>query len=273
MRSVVWLLAAFLLVLSLVPAEARADSPAVTPVRPGWAFESTTAEVAFATFTLQSNATFLIPQHKGTWDSRHRHLPAAEPGLASDILGSAAGAGLQLGVGFILESTYLWSEKTRHPAIEAMHGGLVEVESLALTNGITTLIKRLAGRCRPRGYHGKVCDEFDAFPSGHTSPIAAVGGARFVRLVETSFHDNAAGLRVASFAFSEVGMTATAILRVAAGAHSVEDVVVGAVIGQTTGILVALMHPPDAAPIDAGRVTTVNATSSAPLFVSWGGSF
>jgi hypothetical protein len=266
------LLFALFLALWLPVANARADEPNLAPTRPNWAFNSTVAEGAVLALSITSNATFFIPQHKGRWDSRHRHLPEPTASLASDIIGSAAGSALQASTGYVLETTYLNAEHAHNPGLEALHGSLVEFESVLLTNGITTLIKRLTGRCRPRAYHDNICDEFDAFPSGHTSPIAAIAGARLVRVFETPFHSQLAGLRVANVAIAEVGMTATALLRVAAGAHSLEDVVVGALVGQSTGILIALMHPPSAASLDAGRIVPTQ-TSASAFVMTWSGSF
>ena len=258
----------------LVPAAtARADSPEAGPSRPGWAFGSPPAEGVVLGLALASNLTFFVPQHRGTWNARHRHAWVPSLGLASDVIGAAAGSALQLGTGYLFESGYLASGGARHPGAEALHGSLVEAEALALTNGVTTLIKKLTGRCRPRAYWSGTCDEFDAFPSGHTSPIAAFAGARLVRVFETPFHDPSAGLRLASLGVAEAALTATAVLRVASGAHSVEDVLVGALLGHAVGVLVAVAHPPEASPKDAVSVGAVRQPFARPFVISWGGRF
>ena len=155
------------------PSFAQADPAIAVPTRPDWAFSSPSAEGAVLGLSLASNATFFISQRRSTWDARDRHVWVPGLGLVSDVIGAAAGSAIQMGTGYVLESAYLDAGHVRHPGIEALHGSLVEGEALALTNGITTLIKRLTGRCRPRAYRSGVCAEWDAFPSGHTSPIAA----------------------------------------------------------------------------------------------------
>ncbi len=182
--------------------------------------------------------------------------------LASDLVGAAAGSALQLGAGYALETGYLARRGVARPGVEALHESLVEGEALALDIGVTGLMKRLSGRCRPWSYANGVCTSFDAFPSGHTSTVASIAGARLAHVAWTPLDDPAIGLRVASFGLAEIGTVAAAVLRVTSGAHSVEDVVVGALVGHATGVLVALAHPPTGAPLGpspsgAPRATTM----------------
>ncbi len=255
-----------------LPSFAHAD-PVAAPTRPGWAFGSPSAEGVVLGLSLASNATFFVPQHRSTWDARHRQAWVPGLGLVSDVIGAAAGSALQVGTGYVLESAYLDAGHVRHPGIEALHASLVEGEALALTNGVITVIKRLTGRCRPRAYGSGVCAEWDAFPSGHTAPIAAFAGTRLVRVFETPFHSPSAGLRLASFGVAEVGTTATAILRVASGAHSLEDVLVGVLVGHSVGALVAAIHPPEKASRDAPSVGVATGPLERSFVFTWAGSF
>ena len=86
----------------------------------------------------------------------------------------------------------------------------------------------------------------------------------------------APGFRYASFAVAESAAIATAFLRVAAGAHSWEDVTVGWVLGHATGIAVAYTHPMvDISPA-RGALPSYAPTSFSimpPLVFSWSGEF
>ena len=94
-----------------------------------------------------------------------------------------------------------------------------------------------------------------------------------VRVFETPFHDPSAGLRLASFGVAEVGTTATAMLRVASGAHSLEDVLVGVLVGHSVGALGAAIHPPQKAPSDAPSAGVATAPLDRSFVFTWAGTF
>jgi membrane-associated phospholipid phosphatase len=119
-----------------------------------------------------------------------------------------------------------------------------DVEALVIASSATNIIKKQAGRCRPRAWHDGVCDsnddeEYRSFPSGHTTIPSALAG---VHLVEAWREPNRIGNWI-SFGGIELAAVASGILRVKAGAHSWSDVGAGYAIGHLTGVMVALAHP------------------------------
>lgn len=185
---------------------------------------------------------------------------------------------IQLGIGYALESAYLDVAGADLPGVLALRQSGVEAEALLLTSGITALIKRVSGRCRPREYRGpdEPCVECDSFPSGHTSAIAAFSGARFVRLAFTPLNE-AFPIRLSSFVVSEAAMGVTGLLRILSGSHSWDDVTVGAIVGHATGVTIALMHwneSIDPAPeVFVPGPPTERSSLRAPVLFTWGGAF
>ena len=259
-------------VVSLAPSVAFAEGS-----RPDWAFGQPGAEAGVASFVAAANLTYFLPQQSGSW------APSAGDGTDqtaddfSDLFGSVGGALVATGSGYVLESSYLASVGADQPGVQALYGTMVETEALLLTNAVTQVVKRLVGRCRPRAYDGTGCREHDAFPSGHTSSISSFAGARIYRLATTD-PDAGIGLRAASLGLAEASTLTVAILRVVAGAHSWEDVLVGAAIGHATGVLVAAAHPPVAVDGPTSRVTRerrvfVPVTPERRVFIEWGFPF
>ncbi len=247
--------------------------------RPGFAFGHPEAEATLLGLTGAANLTYLIPPRVAFFPPFRARPFDSLVSKVSDMTGAIGGSFIQLGLGFVFETSYLYASGVSIPGAAALHEVAIESEALFLTSAITGLIKNITGRCRPRAYFGrdKPCRERDAFPSGHTSAIASFSGARFVNLVETPPNE-AFGLRFAGFLTSEIATAVTGVLRVWSGSHSWEDVLAGAAIGHATGITIALLHP---------RVTLRNGEpfddeatkASAPLavgrnaFFSWSGSF
>jgi membrane-associated phospholipid phosphatase len=280
--------AAALVALALVatPATALAE-----PTKPGAAFGSDWAEGALAVGTAGTLAFRFLPQRKGDWGPSHAASFAFDTGLVSDFVGAGIGSVMQLAAGYGFETAYLASHGVDQPAVDALRSVAVEGEALMLAGGLTYAIKRAAGRCRPRAWQQGACrgGEYDAFPSGHTSSVGAFGGARLVTVLRSDPDDDNAGIRWTSFAIAETTIVATGILRVAAHAHSWEDVVGGGIIGHAAGIAIALAHP--AEPLDLGtpigtrrrstgssaraRNVTYEPPMSAmpPVAFAWGASF
>jgi hypothetical protein len=249
-------------VLTLAPSVALAEGS-----RPDWAFGEPGAEAGVASFVAAANLTYFLPQREREWPpSSGRSLdPAADDW--SDLVGGLGGSLVATGTGYALESGYLASVGADQPGVQALYATMVESESLLLTNAITMVLKRLVGRCRPRTYEDMGCLEYDAFPSGHTSAVSSFAGARIYRLATTD-PDAGIALRATSLALAEASTVGVAILRVVAGAHSWEDVLVGAAIGHATGVLVAATHPPVAVDGAASRVVRERR-----VFVEWGFPF
>jgi membrane-associated phospholipid phosphatase len=232
-------LAAIATVAAIASWAARASADGA---RPDFAFGEPAGEAGLASFAVAANLTYFLPQHAGAWEPSSGPAVDRTAEAWSNLVGGVGGSLVALGTGYVLESTYLAIEGADQPGIQAFHTTGVEAEAVVLSTAITSLVKRLVGRCRPRAYSSSGCGEHDAFPSGHTSAISAFAGARIVGLAQTPM-DAGFGVRAASLGLAEATTVATAILRVVAGAHNWEDVVVGAAVGHATGALVAIAHP------------------------------
>lgn len=275
---------------------ASAVDAAAQPSRPGAAFGSEAGEIGLALACGATLTARLLPQQESEWGPSHTGEFAFDTGLVSDFIGAGIGSALQIGAGYGFETAYLASHGDREPAVGALRTMVIDVESLMLSGGLTYAVKRFAGRCRPRAYvNGKCEDEHDAFPSGHTSSVAAMGGARLVTVLRGDPEDDNAGLRWAAFAIAESSIVVTGALRMGANAHSWEDVVGGAILGHAAGVLVAFLHPEE--PLDyanaAARKSAMRSSSSSiraraprrgsasrdpgalpvPLAVGWGTTF
>ncbi len=224
--------------LGAIPAPARADG-----VRPDWAFGHPAGDAVIFATAAGSNFFALLPQGRSGWAPSHTLPDDTTVAKWSDLTGAVGGLTIQLGLGYVLESAYLDAVGAEDPGVEALFGTMVETQAVGLSSGVTFLMKRLTGRCRPRAYASGVCDgEFDSFPSGHTSAISPFAGARLVRLIETPGEGIA--YRAINYGVAELGTIVTAILRNYAGAHSWEDVLVGGLVGHSAGVLVGLAHRP-----------------------------
>ncbi len=243
---------------------------------PGWAFGAPAGEAALGAGCVLSLAAYFLPQRATGWGPAWpvAHHEAAD--RASDLTGAGVGAALQLGGGWVLEAAYGRENGALRPGLRALRASLVDVESVALATGITVALKRVAGRCRPRAWIGGRCvpdaggpaaakQAHEAFPSGHTSPIAAIAGARLALSLRS---DGASGLRWASFGLAEGATVVTAVLRVLAGAHSWDDVLGGWAIGHATGALVSLAHPMESSPLAVRE-----AEAASPIAARWAWSF
>jgi membrane-associated phospholipid phosphatase len=208
---------------------------------PDWAFGNPIGELFVTLGSALTLATIAIPQQSTGWapSSHTKHNPTI--GRISDFTGNVWGTGIAMLGGYGLEVTYYSQNGADKPWLRALRTSLIEAEAVAATAGITFGLKSLTGRCRPRAYSNGACldGQSDAFPSGHTSSIAAVAGVRLVNAIASK---GKSGARYASFALAEAASIATGALRMGAGAHSWEDVAVGWGIGHLTGAAFALMH-------------------------------
>jgi len=253
-------------------AHAQADGP-------DWAFGEPAGEVAVGVVSVLSLGALLLPQSRHPWgpSSPRPHHPAGS--RASDIVGASAGSLLAIGAGWALESLYYVDRDVEAPFARGARTTLLEVEAVALSTGITAAIKRLSGRCRPRAMIDGRCLASDsahtAFPSGHTSVVGSIAGARLWLMSQS---EGVPSYRIASFTVAESLTVAAAALRVFAGAHSWEDVLGGYFVGHATGAVVAAVHPLESiAPVGAkGGLVDPEAASrsafNAPV-MSWGGSW
>ncbi|HEX2723400.1 MAG TPA: phosphatase PAP2 family protein [Gemmatimonadaceae bacterium] len=121
--------------------------------------------------------------------------------------------------------------------------GLHTLESVLLSNTITTVIKVTAGRARPRESPGNAAsfhlmgglkdDEHRSFPSGHAS--AAFAFASIIS-AETSHWWPETRWIVGPIVYG--GATLTGVSRIYNNAHWASDVIAGAAVGTFTGIKV-----------------------------------
>lgn len=180
----------------------------------------------------------------------------------SDVVGDGVGSGVLAITGLAMDEGYLEHNRAVSPFHAALRDSLVDVEAVALTTGITLALKHVVGRCRPRSFANGRCgnlgEDYDAFPSGHTSPVASLAGTRFALAIRSA---GDAGYRWGTFGIAEGFTVATMGLRMLAGAHSWQDVLGGWAIGTTTGILIALAHPMRSLPFEALDLGAAGGTS------------
>ncbi|WP_437816219.1 phosphatase PAP2 family protein [Sorangium sp. So ce1078] len=240
---------------------------------PDWAFGSPGGEVAVAAASAASLATYLLPQRRSAWGAAESVERNETIGRASDITGAAVGTLLVLGSGYALEGSYLAGAGVRHPFSRALRTSLIEVEAAALSTGLSNMIKRLSGRCRPRSWRTDRCGDtdldFDAFPSGHTTPVAAIAGARLNLALRTT---GDAAPRLGALAIAEAATVVTMALRIGSGAHSWQDVGAGMILGHVTGFAIAAIHPiaPSKAQYAAGALP---GPTPEPAAVTWSWTF
>lgn len=232
------------------------------------------AEGVFAGVAVALNTSYFLPQRESDWGPINVWKRDTVASDWSDMTGALTGALLQLGTGYALESGYLALEGSSNPSVDALYEAAVETESVMVATAATSLLKRLFGRCRPRAFQMGKCAEHDSFPSGHTSAVAAFGGARFVRLVTGDF-DGPSAIHGVSLGIAEAGTVVTAALRVLAGAHGWDDVLVGSVVGHSAGFFVALAHP--IVPVKNDKaftpVSPLGQAQAKPTFVSFAFQF
>jgi len=263
--------------LALAAPEARAQE---APQVPGWAFGSVGGEVALGAVSAASPAFYFLPQRRSKWGPYAPVARDADAGLLSNVLGGPGAVLFASSFGYLSEWAYLGGTAgDAQVPVSALRASVVDFEAAMLSTGLVQLIKRMAGRCRPRAWSIRAheCvplddDDYAAFPSGHTAPVAAIAGSRLT-LALRSEGGELLGWRYGAFAFAETLSLAAAYLRVRAGAHSWEDVTAGWLIGHATGALVMLAHPLIDAKADPRTRTSASALSRAPVFFTWGGVF
>jgi membrane-associated phospholipid phosphatase len=257
---------------------------------PDWAFGHPGGEFVTTIVSIASLSTILLPQRHGTWGAFVSWEDDPFYGSISDFTGAFVGSVIAMTAGYFLDARYLEIGGSEHPYARSLRTTLIDVEAVTLATGISFGIKRLTGRCRPRAWKqgkcGEIDTDYDAFPSGHTTPIAAVAGARFGLAINST---GARGLRYTAFGIAEGMAVGTAFLRVAAGAHSWEDVLGGWILGHATGLLLSYVHPivsvADNRPSETSQpLGGLGGSSRAPspawksspaegVLFSWGGSF
>jgi membrane-associated phospholipid phosphatase len=264
--------AACAIALALSTSDSGATPP--PPNGPDWAFGAPVGEAVFGGVTLLSFAAYFFPQQITAWAPSFPRPRDDIYGNISDFTGAVLGSMIQIAGGYAFEAAYYDENAARLPLERAFRTSLVDIEALILSNGINVAIKRFSGRCRPRAWQQGNCGpeeaEFDAFPSGHTTPVAAIASSHLVLALRSN---GQVSTRYAAFGFGEASALLTASLRVLAGAHSWEDVLGGWAIGTATGAVVALVHPMIDIPVRDEKTPLGSEPAASSTVYSWSGSF
>lgn len=156
---------------------------------------------------------------------------------------------------------------------QLVRGPLVVAEAVFLTLGVVSLLKNI-GECRPRAWDdatrtcvgsvpgSPVREDRVSFPSGHTSPLAAVAGASLGLWLLPERRASAwAPMAIGA------GLLASAMLafRVVAGAHNWVDTGTGFALGLGLGFATSWLH--------TRRGDDPVGVSVSPVGVSLGGRF
>ncbi len=167
---------------------------------------------------------------------------AWNPGVAtaSDVvLWGGMGATLALGV-----AVERWGRDTRGATL--LRASLVMGEAAAMTLGVVGLTKNLLGECRPRAWNdatatcdAAVVDDRRSFPSGHTSPLAAMAGASLGMMLFPTGRQRSYWPLVAT---ATTLAASNLVLRVVAGAHNWVDTSTGFALGLSVGLTTAALH-------------------------------
>lgn len=132
------------------------------------------------------------------------------------------------------------------PATEYFTIGTMFAESILIANGLKNLGKTFFYRARPYMYYEnppmEKIEENDwnkSFPSGHTT--LAFTGAAFTSFVFSTYYKDSQW-KLPVILSSYVFALSTGIFRICSGNHFFTDVLIGAVIGTSTGFLVPWLH-------------------------------
>ncbi len=126
--------------------------------------------------------------------------------------------------------------------------GVMYAQTLLIANGLKEISKMIVNRYRPMcyfndgdsySYYKNSGDFANSFVSGH-STMAFAGAAFTSYAFCKSFPDSPYKYAVCATSFSFA--VATAVARVLSGNHFLSDVLAGAVLGTTVGILVPWLH-------------------------------
>jgi membrane-associated phospholipid phosphatase len=158
-----------------------------------------------------------------------------------------------------------------------LRNAMIVAESVAVSSAITETMKLIVGRQRPYVDYQHVVaagtvgsslpvissDANLSFPSGHTSVASPVGTS--AAMLATLEHSPAAPWL---WAGTGVLTVATGTLRMISESHYFTDVLAGAAIGASTGVLIPLLHRRGSALGDGGIPAVAAAPGGATFSVS-----
>jgi hypothetical protein len=237
-----------------LPSPALADPTTEPRLRPGFVGGSAETEalgVGLPGVGL-TVLSLLLPQNQNGRANTSHPFDRAQA-RRSDFTGGFVGVGLSLGVGTLLELSYLDGLEQ-----EWLYTPLVAGESALYALAVSSALKRLVGRCRPAVYdleRGCVTDDappgsnfrgdeaLRAWPSAHVMPIAGTAGAFAGTFIKGLFYSRPVRERLLASLVALSLSAATMLYRVRAGAHSAGDVWSAFGMGNGIGMILAWLHP------------------------------
>jgi membrane-associated phospholipid phosphatase len=243
---------------------------AVAQSAPGYVFDSPAGEGAFTALLALPHVAHLFPYADTGWGPSSSRQAHDGYDLASDFTGNWTGATWMVATGYGLEVGYYDRNGAGDSMARALRTTLIDLQAFTLATGVTAILKHATGRCRPRDFHDGACDEDatrNAFPSGHVAPPASIAAVHLTLALRS---EDSAGHRWGAFGVAEASALATVALRMLAGAHSWEDVLVGLAIGHLAGASVAAAHPMEAIEPQA---PLVGGPPAAPAMLHWSARF
>lgn len=255
-----WFVVALVLGLVVAAGGAQAQSESASPRVQTWIGDHPGFDLAYTAAGIGLIVTGMYLLDPGLNDiapldgEGHRAHHRA-PDIASDI---AVFAGLPLALGLAYGADVSSSDHDSDNGwVGALRVPLVLAEAWIVTNAFAALIKN-AGVCRPYAWNEstRTCSAgspdlgdarwmHTAFLSGHSANIASAAGA-LLGLWLFPEQSNL-GLGVVALGTSMLSL-GVAILRVAAGAHSIADVSAGLALGFAVGLATSALHLTTRAP-------------------------
>jgi membrane-associated phospholipid phosphatase len=229
---------------SLAQQSSTTQSPPAIPAT-DWAWHSGWGEAAMLSAGAGlSLGSLLLHQQRSSWGPDATKSSGKGPVYTSH--GTVSAAIAVAAVHYVMQGERFRGVGLRSPYLSALPLLFADIEAVTIAGGVTHIVEKRTGRCRPRQWHQGVCDpgsddNFKAFPSGHTTMASSLAG---VHLVESlRLHSPDTLMNWLPYILIESAAVSTGALRVMAGAHSWSDVGVAFVFGHLTGVAVALAHP------------------------------
>jgi membrane-associated phospholipid phosphatase len=206
-------------------------------------FTSTGAALVGISYFLGLNKPHMTPQD--VMNLNTNDIPAFERFVSKNWNPKLAKASdIILMASFALPLTILINSKYFKKSLPKY--GLMYLETLLLTAGVTNIVKNTVNRARPYTYNPSAPlnkkleqDALKSFISGH-SAFAFATSIFFAKIFNDTYPNSK--LRPYVWGSAIVLASTVAAFRVAAGKHFLTDVLVGAIVGASIGYLVPKLH-------------------------------